>query len=206
LRTRLSAETEGGEQEGAEVTVKTLLKPKRAVGRPKKPPARGKRAALSLLVRPALKRLVDQMATANGTTQSAQAEYLIEQGIAVRQVLDAMGKTLEEIERDNADAALRRRGYARHRFVHGGKAYFFWTEPGFPIPTSGFEPWAEGELKARFPDYEENVPDPVKPPPLPPEMAGIDPDRLYLVPASGGGWEWKVGKAGWSSSQDGENK
>src|SRR5262249_24722504 len=106
------------------------LKPKRAIGRPLKAPRRGKRAPLSLLVRPETKRLVDRLATRDGTTQSAMAEYLIEQGIAVRQVLDAMGKTLEEIEHGNADAALRRRGYSRHRIVIGDKAYGFWTEPG----------------------------------------------------------------------------
>ena len=122
------------------MTPDTLLKPKiraldpkRAVGRPMKPPRRGKRAPLSLLVRPEIKRLVDRLATANGTTQSAQGEFLIEQGIAVRKVLDAMGKTLEEIERGNADAALRRRGYNHNRIVIGDKAWSFWTEPGFPI-------------------------------------------------------------------------
>jgi len=179
------------------VTAKTLLEPKvgaldpkRAVGRPMKAPRRGKRAPLSLLVRPEIKRLVDQRATANGTTQSAQAEFLIEQGLAVRQVLDAMGKTLQEIERGNVHAALRRRGYNHHRIVIGEKAWGFWTEPGFPIPTSGFKPWREGELKAAFPDYDDDAPAPVEPPPLPPDMAGIDPDRLYLVPVPGAGWKW----------------
>jgi hypothetical protein len=186
------------------VTMETCLEPKRAKGRPKKPPARGKRAPLSLLVRPALKRLVDQMATTNGTTQSAAAEFLIEQGIAVRAVLDAMGKTLADIERGNADAALRRKGYTPIRTTKGK----LWAEPGFPIPTSGFEPWAEGELKALYPDYVETVPgaEVIEPPPLPPEMAEIDPDRLYLVSVPGGGWKWAVAKVGRSNSQEGENK
>jgi hypothetical protein len=197
------------------VAAKTLLKPnlgalnpKRAAGRPKKPPARGKRAPLSLLVRPALKRLVDEMATANGTTQSAQAEFLIEQGIAVRQVLDAMGKEAEEIAQGNADAALQRRGFNRHRILIGDKAWSFWTEPGFPIPTGGFKRWEEGELKALYPDHDEAAPvsEVIEPPPLPPEMAGIDPDRLYLVAVPGGGWKWAVAKVGRSSSQEGENQ
>ena len=185
------------------VTMETLFKPKRVAGRPKKAPASGKRAPLSLLVRPALKRLVDQMATANGTTQSAAAEFLIEQGIAVRQVLDAMGKTLEEIGRDNTDAALRRRGYTRHRTLIGDRAWMFWTEPGFPIPTSGFKPWAEVELKALYPDYDETASAPTELPPVPPELAGIDPDLLYCEQVSGGGWKWMVAKRG---RQEGENK
>jgi hypothetical protein len=185
------------------VTTDTLFKPKKIAGRPKKAPAAGKRAPLSLLVRPALKRLVDQMATANGTTQSAAAEFLIEQGIAVRQVLDAMGKTAEEIERGNADAALRRRGYVSHRFVADGRAWFFWTEPGFPIPTGGFKPWAEGELKALYPDYGEAASVPAELPPVPPELADIDPDLLYLTEVPGQGWKWMVAKRG---RQEGENK
>jgi hypothetical protein len=182
--------------------METLFKPKRVAGRPKKAPAPGKRAPLSLLVRPALKRLVDRVATANGTTQSAAAEFLIEQGIAVRQVLDAMGKEAEDIAQGNADTALRRRGYNRHRFVAGGRAWFFWTEPGFPIPTSGFEPWAEGELKALYPDYDEAASAPTELPPVPPELAEFDPDLLYCewVP---GGWKWMVAKRG---RQEGENK
>jgi hypothetical protein len=157
-------------------------------------------------VRPRIKQLVDRQATANGITQSAQAEFLIEQGLAVRQVLDAMGKTLEEIERGNAEAALRRRGYNHHRVVTGGKAWSVWTEPGFPLPTSGFKPWAEGELKATFPDYDENTPDPVELPPLPPDMAEIDPDRLYLVPVPGEGWKWTVAPPRGGAGPKGERK
>jgi hypothetical protein len=108
------------------------LDPKRAVGRPMKAPRRGKRAPLSLLVRPEIKRLVDQRATANGTTQSAQAEFLIEQGLAVRQVLDAMGKTLAEIEQSNVTAALWRLGYRPWRESIDGKTWTSWCEPGHP--------------------------------------------------------------------------
>jgi predicted transcriptional regulator len=197
------------------VTAKTLLEPKldardskRATGRPMKAPQRGKRAPLSLLVRPEIKRLVDKLATANGFTQSAQAEFLIAQGLNIQRVLDAMGKTLEEIERGNADAALRRRGYSHHRIVIGDKAWSFWTQPGFPIPTSGFKPWREGELKAAFPDHEDDVPDPVELPPLPPDLAESDPDRLYLVRVRGVGWKWEIAppQVGQSSSPERETK
>ena len=121
------------------MTAKTLreskvgaLDPKRAVGRPMKAPRRGKRAPLSLLVRPEIKRLVDQRATANGTTQSAQAEFLIEQGLAVRQVLDAMGKDLMALERGNVDSALWRLGYRPWRESIDGKTWTSWCEPGHP--------------------------------------------------------------------------
>ena len=194
------------------MTAKTLLEPKldardskRATGRPMKAPQRGKRAPLSLLVRPEIKRLVDKLATANGFTQSAQAEFLIAQGLNIQRVLDAMGKTLEEIERGNADAALRRRGYNHHRILIGDKPWSFWTEPGFPIPTSGFKPWREGQLKAAFPDYDDAC-DSVEPPPLPPDMAGIDPDRLYLVPVPGEGWKWMAASPRAGAGPKGETK
>ena len=130
------------------MTMKTLLRPKQVAGRPKKKPTAGQRAPLSLLIRPALKRQIDRLATINGTTLSAQAEYLIEQGLAVRQVLDAMGKEVEDIAKGNADAALRRRGYQSHRVVAAGRAWTVWAEPGFPIPTSGFEGWTAEEAEA----------------------------------------------------------
>jgi|AmaraimetFIIA100_FD_contig_123_41389_length_5593_multi_4_in_1_out_0_2 hypothetical protein len=188
----------------------TALAKKMAIGRPMKPPKRGKRAPLSLLVRPQIKRLVDKLATANGITQSAQGEMLIEQGIAVRQVLDAMSRETVEIERGNADAALRRRGYSRHRMLIGDRVWNFWTEPGFPITTSSFRPWRKGELKAAFPDHDEDGPPEgvieIEEPPLPPEMAGTDPDRRYLEWVKGEGWKWRVAKAGWSSSPEGKTK
>src|SRR5262249_25803541 len=182
----------------------TALAKKMAIGRPMKPPKRGKRAPLSLLVRPQIKRLVDKLATANGITQSAQGEMLIEQGIAVRQVLDAMSRETVEIERGNADAALRRRGYSRHRILIGDRAGNCWTERGFPIATIVFSPRRRGHPKAASPDPDEAAPPggviEIEDPPLPPEMAGTDPDRRYLEWVKGEGWKWRAAKAGWSSS------
>jgi len=137
------------------VTMKTLLRPKQVAGRPKKKPTAGQRAPLSLLIRPALKRQIDRLATINGTTLSAQAEYLIEQGLAVRQVLDAMGKEVEDIAKGNADAALRRRGYQSHRVVAAGRAWTVWAEPDFPLAASGFEGWTEEEREAMRAGQEE---------------------------------------------------
>src|SRR5262245_29666762 len=105
------------------------------MGRPMKAPRRGKRAPLSLLVRPETKRLVDRLATRDGTTQSAMAEYLIEQGLAVRQVLDAVGKTLQEIESGNlrnVHAALLRAGFTVERYPVGNKIWKAYREPGYP--------------------------------------------------------------------------
>ena len=124
------------------MTVKTLREPKldardskRAIGRPKKAPSRGKRAPLSLLVRPDIKRRVDQLATANGITQSAQGGFLIEQGLAVHQVLNATGKTLQDIESGNlrnVHAALLRAGFTVERYPVGDKVWKSYREPGYP--------------------------------------------------------------------------
>jgi hypothetical protein len=46
----------------------------------------------------------------------------------------------------------------------------------------------------------------IEEPPLPPEMAGTDPDRRYLEWVKGEGWKWRVAKAGWSSSPEGKTK
>jgi hypothetical protein len=108
---------------------------KRVAGRPMKTPPRGKRAPLSLFVRPQIKRLVDRLATENGVTQSAQGEFLIQQGIVVQQVLDALGKTLQEVERGDpkaVKAALWRLGYRPRREWIGGKVWTSWCEPGHP--------------------------------------------------------------------------
>jgi hypothetical protein len=141
----------GSGQECAEVTAKTLLEPKvgpldpkRAVGRPMKAPRRGKRAPLSLLVRPEIKRQVDKLATANGTTQSAQAELLIIQGLNIQRVLDAMGKTAEEIESGNVNAALSRLGYRPRREWIGDRAWTSWCEPGHPRADE-IDPGKSGE-------------------------------------------------------------
>jgi hypothetical protein len=109
----------------------STLTGKKRIGRPTKEPKRGKRAPLSLLVRPAIKSLVDKMAQKNGITQSAQAEMLIEVGLAMRAMLDAMGKDTAEIEQGNVAAALRRRGYDRRCIPIEGEERTIWVEPGF---------------------------------------------------------------------------
>jgi hypothetical protein len=110
-----------------------------------------------LLIRPALKRLIARLATENGTTLSSQTEFMLEQSIAVKQMLDAMGRDAEEIAAGNADAALRRRGFTHHRIIADGRAWSVWAEPGCPLfPASGFvEPTAEElEAQAKAPTQE----------------------------------------------------
>jgi hypothetical protein len=110
--------------------------PKR-IGRPLKPPSKGKRAPLSLLVRPDIKRDVDKLATANGRTQSAEAEALLERALAVESTLKWMGTTLPKLKQDLAEANFRERGYTWEHTPHGKIFY----PPGHPSapPTSGFE-------------------------------------------------------------------
>lgn len=175
------------------------LAKKKAAGRPMKAPKRGKRAPLSLLVRPKIKRLVDKMAAADGITQSAQGEALIEQGLAVRKALDAVDRDTAEIEKGHVEGVLRRKGYTPIYTVKDGKGWKLWAEPGFPgIQRSGFELWQPGELEAAYPDYKDTpaAPSEAEIPPVPPELTGIDPDLLYLEPVKGEGWKWRVAKAG----------
>jgi hypothetical protein len=101
--------------------------PKR-IGRPLKPPSKGKRAPLSLLVRPDLKREIDKLATVNGRTQSAEAEALIERALAVEGTLKAMGTTLPQLRWKTAEAILRERGHLPKHTPHGD----IWYPPGHP--------------------------------------------------------------------------
>jgi hypothetical protein len=107
--------------------LKQLAAPKR-IGRPFKAPPKGKRAPLSLLVRPTLKRLIDERAQVNGRTQSAEAEAMLERLLMLEETLETMRTTLSEIESGSVDAALKRRGYVPVRSPHGT----IWFPPGYP--------------------------------------------------------------------------
>jgi hypothetical protein len=106
------------------------------IGRPFKTPPKGKRAPLSLLVRPTLKRLIDQRAQVNGRTQSAEAEAMLERLLALEETLETMRTDLSEIERGSIDAVLRRRG---HKGI-GSPYGVIWFPPGYPkIEHSRFD-------------------------------------------------------------------
>src|SRR5256885_15261009 len=57
------------------------------IGRPMKPPAPGARAPMSLLVRPQLKRRIEQLAERSGTTLAAEAERLLQTALNYERVL-----------------------------------------------------------------------------------------------------------------------
>ena len=127
----------------------TVLKqpaaPKR-IGRPFKTPPKGKRAPLSLLVRPEIKRLIDARAKANSRTQSQEAEMMIEKAFAFDDWLAGQKRTLEEMGRGNVEAELRRLGYPMQRQILDGKVWKFWAEPGYPAapePSGFVEPTNE---------------------------------------------------------------
>ena len=82
--------------------------------------------SLGLRVSAAIKNRIDADAHANGRTQSAQAELMLEKLYAYEATLAGMKVTLEEIEAGNVDAALRRRGYHPLRSPHG----IIWLPPG----------------------------------------------------------------------------
>jgi hypothetical protein len=126
-------------------------------GRSIKEPKPGKRAQITLLVRPEIKRTLVRSARANTRTLSQEGEMVIERCLVHDRTLAAMNKTMEQIKRGNLEGALWREGYRPVRSVVGGKAWKVWAEPGYPgIDPGGFEPWKEGEAR----------PEPVE---LPPE-------------------------------------
>jgi hypothetical protein len=108
------------------------------IGRPVKAPAPGKRAPLSLLVTPKLKDRVEKAARASGRTMAAEAEALIEQGLAVADVLTSLRTEVRKVALSQAENNFRQRGYT---WVHSpyGK---IWYPPGHPDapPPSGFIP------------------------------------------------------------------
>jgi predicted transcriptional regulator len=107
-------------------------------GRPAKPPSPGRRTTVTLMMSPELKARIDEAAQAAGRTQSQEAELLLEQSLAVRDVLGAMRTTISEIARGHAEANFRRRGYAVIHSPHGD----IWIPPGHPATPqpSGFIP------------------------------------------------------------------
>ena len=106
------------------------------IGRPMKAPSPGKRTTLSLMVSPDLKQRVEEAARASGRTQSTEAEQLILQGLAVRDVLGVVGMSVPEIARRQAETNFRARGYTVMHDRHGDN----WLPPGHPAatPSSGF--------------------------------------------------------------------
>jgi hypothetical protein len=109
---------------------------KKRIGRPMKRPAKGKRVSLGLKVTADVKRHIDAAARASGRTQSQEAEHLIEQGLAVADLLAAQRTTVAKQARDLAEKNLRDDGYT---WTHTPYGKIYWP-PGYPDapPRSGF--------------------------------------------------------------------
>jgi hypothetical protein len=183
---------------------------RRQRGRPTKKVPKGERTQIGVIVSGKTKALLLKAMQESGRTISREAEHLIEKALAYDSVLASMKRTLEEMERGNVEAALHRLGYPMQRQIIDGKAWKSWGQPGHPgaHPSSQFEPWKEGELKATYADWTGDEP-PEELPPLPPQLAKSNPARLYCV-LTKEGWKWEeapppVG-AGKSSPSEGESK
>jgi hypothetical protein len=114
----------------------TASAPNIRLGRPVKAPAPGKRAPLSLLVTPELKHRIELATRGSGRTMAAEAEALIEQGLAVADVLTSLRTTVAELARRQAEKNFRERGYVVIHDPHGD----IWLPPGHPAaPQETFE-------------------------------------------------------------------
>jgi hypothetical protein len=118
-----------------------MTKASKRLGRPFKPPLKGKRVSLGLKVTADVKRHIDAAARASGRTQSQEAERLIEQALTYNRMLEAMRTSLPEIQQRNAEADFRRRGYTVIHDSHGD----IWLPPGHPAAPKpgGFIPQEE---------------------------------------------------------------
>jgi hypothetical protein len=115
---------------GAETDPVMTDKPSGAkrIGRPFKEPTKGKRAALGLLVRPEMKRLVDKRAKDNSRTQSQEAEAMLEGYLQYEQLVEATRQRLTE---QLIESILLRHLWTRVRISKEGE---LWASPGYPLP------------------------------------------------------------------------
>ncbi|OLB72047.1 MAG: hypothetical protein AUI16_21430 [Alphaproteobacteria bacterium 13_2_20CM_2_64_7] len=99
------------------------------IGRPMKPPAPGARAPMSLLVRPQLKRRIEQLAERSGTTLAAEAERLLQTALNYERVLGdhqtALAR-LGQMRQGLREQILREDGFQRVTGLSGS----VWFEPG----------------------------------------------------------------------------
>jgi hypothetical protein len=108
-------------------------------GRPARPAAaeqKRERFSLGLIVTAEMKQLIDETAKATGRTQSQVAELLMERAVQYDRTIAAMNRSLDEIRRDNIEAAFRAEGYTPEHSPYGK----IWYPPGYPIGRSRFIP------------------------------------------------------------------
>jgi hypothetical protein len=109
--------------------------------RPRQKKAR--RIPVTLRMTPETKGRLDASALANGRSQSAEIEALIEKALNYDEVLRGMRTSVAEIVKGQVEAAMRSAGYITHRTPHGD----VWLPPGYPVPRSGFIDPEEEEHK-----------------------------------------------------------
>jgi hypothetical protein len=99
-----------------------------------KRPKKARRIPVSLRMTPAAKERLDASALANGRSQSAEIEALIEKALNYDEVLQGMRTSVAEIAKGNVEGAFRSAGYTPLHTPHGTA----WLPPGHPGLRSGF--------------------------------------------------------------------
>src|SRR5256885_3024959 len=109
-------------------------------GRRIKKVPKGERTQIGVIVGGKTKALLLAAMKESGRTISREAEFLIEKALVYDSTLAAMKRTLEEIEKDNVEAALWRKGWRPVRETDkDGKIWKLWAQPGYPgIESSEF--------------------------------------------------------------------
>ena len=109
-----------------------MVTTKKRIGRPMKKVVGRDRVALGLRVRAEVKQIIDQKAKQSGRTQSQEAEDLIERCLQFETHMQAMGTTMEMMEKQSFEAALFNAEYTPFRERIDGKVWKAWLEPGHP--------------------------------------------------------------------------
>ena len=114
-------------------------------GRRIKKVPKGERTQIGVIVGGKTKALLLKAMQQSGRTISREAEHLIEKALIYDDWLAGQKRTLKELEGDNVEAALARRGFPMQRVFLEGKWWRVWGEPGIPVAhqPSGFVDLAE---------------------------------------------------------------
>ena len=99
-------------------------------GRPTKSSRKGARYQIGVIVTGATKAVIAKEAKNEGRTISRQVEHMVERCLQYDRIFAAMGKTAQEIQQGNLEAALFRADYKVERRVIDDKIWKVWLEPG----------------------------------------------------------------------------
>jgi hypothetical protein len=116
-----------------------MTKEAKRIGRPLKPPAKGKRVSLGLKVTAEAKRHIDKAAQDSGRTQSQEAERLIESALLYAEMFKAMNTPDKKL----LASVFRKAGYTPRHTPYGD----IWLPQGHPAAekSPGFMTDAEAE-------------------------------------------------------------